>query len=277
MRGISSPSSRRFVSAPQNHRHASWRRPDRDPPDRPGPRALPGFRERCFTEAERAYRDSKPNPPQHYAARFAGKEAVGKALRSGVRFTWREIEIAGRPKPGVTLTGKTKAWPSAWARVRSALDDALEGTRPGGVCRLPMLESIYTADEMKAAEAGHDVKELMARAGRPSPRRRCGFPGGPAIRCRLRQGANGGDGRIALEVLEAAGRAARPVEDAPLDDADVIIDALFGTGFHGDPREDAARTIEAINAATAPVVSVDLPSGVDSSTGEVPAPASRPP
>jgi len=70
----------------------------------------PGFRERCFTEAERAYCDSKPNPPQHYAARFAGKEAVGKALGSGVRFTWREIEIVGRPKPGVKLTGWTKAW-----------------------------------------------------------------------------------------------------------------------------------------------------------------------
>jgi holo-[acyl-carrier protein] synthase len=70
----------------------------------------PGFRERCFTEAERDYCESKPNPPQHYAARFAGKEAVGKALGSGVRFTWREIEIAGRPKPGVTLSGTTKAW-----------------------------------------------------------------------------------------------------------------------------------------------------------------------
>jgi holo-[acyl-carrier protein] synthase len=70
----------------------------------------PRFRERCFTEAERAYCDARPNPPQHYAARFAGKEAVGKALGSGVRFTWREIEIAGRPKPGVTLSGRTKAW-----------------------------------------------------------------------------------------------------------------------------------------------------------------------
>jgi holo-[acyl-carrier protein] synthase len=69
-----------------------------------------GFRERCFTEAERAYCDSRPNPPQHYAARFAGKEAVGKALGCGVHFTWREIEIAGRPKPGVRLTGRTKAW-----------------------------------------------------------------------------------------------------------------------------------------------------------------------
>jgi holo-[acyl-carrier protein] synthase len=70
----------------------------------------PGFRERCFTEAERAYCDSRPNPAQHYAARFAGKEAVGKALGSGVRFTWREIEIRGRPKPGVHLSGSTKAW-----------------------------------------------------------------------------------------------------------------------------------------------------------------------
>jgi holo-[acyl-carrier protein] synthase len=68
-----------------------------------------GFRERCFTEAERAYCDSKPNPPQHYAARFAGKEAVGKAIGVGVHFTWKEIEIAGRPKPGVTLSGRTAA------------------------------------------------------------------------------------------------------------------------------------------------------------------------
>ncbi len=67
-----------------------------------------GFRERCFTEAERAYCDSRPNPPQHYAARFAGKEAVGKALGVGVYFTWKEIEIRGRPKPGVHLSGRTK-------------------------------------------------------------------------------------------------------------------------------------------------------------------------
>jgi holo-[acyl-carrier protein] synthase len=69
-----------------------------------------GFRERCFTEEERAYCDSKPNPPQHYAGRFAAKEAVGKALGSGVYFTWKEIEIRGRPKPGVHLSGRTAAW-----------------------------------------------------------------------------------------------------------------------------------------------------------------------
>jgi holo-[acyl-carrier protein] synthase len=68
------------------------------------------FRERVFTEAERAYCDSKANPDQSYAARFAGKEAVGKALGCGVRFTWREIEIVGRPKPGVRLSGSTAAF-----------------------------------------------------------------------------------------------------------------------------------------------------------------------
>jgi holo-[acyl-carrier protein] synthase len=66
-----------------------------------------GFRARCFTEAEREYCESKPNPAQHYAGRFAAKEAVGKALGSGVYFTWREIEIRGRPKPGVHLSGRT--------------------------------------------------------------------------------------------------------------------------------------------------------------------------
>jgi holo-[acyl-carrier protein] synthase len=70
----------------------------------------PGFRDRCFTAAEREYCDSRANPAQHYAARFAAKEAVGKALGSGVLFTWREVEIRGRPKPGVALSGRTKAW-----------------------------------------------------------------------------------------------------------------------------------------------------------------------
>jgi holo-[acyl-carrier protein] synthase len=70
----------------------------------------PGFRERCFTEAERAYCDAKKNPAESYAGRFAGKEAVGKALGCGVFFTWTEIEIAGRPKPSVRLSGRTAAF-----------------------------------------------------------------------------------------------------------------------------------------------------------------------
>ena len=71
----------------------------------------PRFRERCFTEAERAYCDSRPNPAESYAGRFAGKEAVGKALGFGVAraFAWREIEIVGRPKPVVRLSGRARA------------------------------------------------------------------------------------------------------------------------------------------------------------------------
>jgi holo-[acyl-carrier protein] synthase len=69
-----------------------------------------GFRERCFTEAEQTYCDSRADPAQSYAARFAGKEAVGKALGCGVRFTWKEVEIVGRPKPGVRLSGRTAAF-----------------------------------------------------------------------------------------------------------------------------------------------------------------------
>ena len=72
----------------------------------------PRFRERCFTAAERAYCETRADPAQSYAGRFAGKEAVGKALGFGVAraFAWREIEIAGRPKPSVRLSGRVEAW-----------------------------------------------------------------------------------------------------------------------------------------------------------------------
>jgi holo-[acyl-carrier protein] synthase len=72
----------------------------------------PRFRDRCFTAAERAYCDSRANPAQHYAARFAGKEAVGKALGFGVAraFAWLDVEIVGRPKPDVRLSGRAAAW-----------------------------------------------------------------------------------------------------------------------------------------------------------------------
>jgi holo-[acyl-carrier protein] synthase len=72
----------------------------------------PSFRARCFTPAEQAYCDSRPNPAQSYAARFAGKEAVGKALGFGVAraFAWLEVEIAGRPKPSVRLSGRIAGW-----------------------------------------------------------------------------------------------------------------------------------------------------------------------
>ncbi len=64
------------------------------------------FRARVYTAREIAECDRKPHPAQSYAGRFAAKEAVGKALGTGVPFTWREIEIAGRGKPQVRLSGR---------------------------------------------------------------------------------------------------------------------------------------------------------------------------
>jgi hydroxyethylthiazole kinase-like uncharacterized protein yjeF len=137
-----------------------------------------------------------------------------------------------------------------------------------------MLEPLYTADEMRAAEAGHDIPELMARAGRAvAVEAMRVFPEAQSFTAVCGGGANGGDGRIAADVLREAGREVLVVDakdgEAPLGAPDVVVDALFGTGFRGAPRGDATALIERVNALGAPVVAVDLPSGVDADTGEI--------
>ena len=133
------------------------------------------------------------------------------------------------------------------------------------------LEPLYTAAEMQAAEAGHDVEQLMERAGAAvADEILARFPTARTFAAVCGGGANGGDGRIAAELLRAAGW-----EERSVGDAEVVIDALFGTGFHGSPREEAAQQIRAMNESGAPVVAVDIPSGVDASTGEVPGEAVR--
>lgn len=73
----------------------------------------PRFRERVFTAAERAYCDSRGAvAAQHYAARFAAKEAMLKALQTGWRggISWQDVEIAARESgaPYLILHGVVK-------------------------------------------------------------------------------------------------------------------------------------------------------------------------
>jgi len=125
-------------------------------------------------------------------------------------------------------------------------------------------EPLYSAEEMRDAEAGHDVDAMMRRAGEAvaaEVMRR--FPDARRIALHAGGGANGGDGRIAVEILRTQGR--ELVAERP----DVVIDALLGTGMKGAPREETAGEIERINGCGVPVVAVDVPSGVNASTGEV--------
>ena len=162
---------------------------------------------------------------------------------------------------------------------------------------------LYTAEEMSRTDAGAQERGipggvLMERAGaqmaslaleRFAPYRALIVSGG---------GNNGGDGfviarelhRSGVEVAvlatkdEYEGDPARNLEalrnlevglistedlDSELARADLVVDALLGTGFSGEVREKEAGIIGKMNSASAPVLAVDVPSGVDGATGEV--------
>ncbi len=85
-----------------------------------------------------------------------------------------------------------------------------------------------------------------------------------------------GDAKLNYQILKAAGT---PLEiwgtdfekrrlSETLNEADWIVDALLGTGTHGEIREPFATIIAAINQSTAKVFAVDLPSGMDCDTGQ---------
>jgi hydroxyethylthiazole kinase-like uncharacterized protein yjeF len=161
-------------------------------------------------------------------------------------------------------------------------------------------DPLYTAAEMRVAEDAYEgaTLELMERAGAAAAdivRER--FPDARSVSVCCGTGANGGDGFViarklregGLEVsLELVGDESKIEGDAAENlrraraaglelgargNPQVLVDALFGTGFSSKPRAEAARVIEAVNRAELPVVAVDVPSGVDASTGEVPGPA----
>jgi hydroxyethylthiazole kinase-like uncharacterized protein yjeF len=170
------------------------------------------------------------------------------------------------------------------------------------------MEPLLNAQEMRDTDQwaietkGVPSLDLMERAGEGLARviAQRAPAGRIAIVCG--KGNNGGDGLVAARLLRQAGRdvevlavwpaqwvtgdAGEQLKRLPggqpdafdasrLDRAHVIVDALLGTGSAGAPRDPAAEVIEAMNAAKAPVVAADVPSGVDASTGEVPGPAVR--
>src|ERR1700756_1468175 len=134
-------------------------------------------------------------------------------------------------------------------------------------------DQLYTAAEMRTAEERYPgypatVPELMERAGNAvaqvgiaryrDARRWTVVCGG---------GSNGGDGRIAARELERAGKDVVIVDakagESELGEPDGIVAALFGTGFSGEPPPDPSPLIERMNPSPAPILAVDLPSGVD--------------
>jgi ADP-dependent NAD(P)H-hydrate dehydratase / NAD(P)H-hydrate epimerase len=149
----------------------------------------------------------------------------------------------------------------------------------------PWLSPLYDAEGIRAVDRwaiegqGVPEAELMESAGTALAEAVAELaPEGP-VRIICGKGNNGGDGLIAARRLEEMGYAVDVLElfaDQPVSDFDAwlegsgaVVDAIFGTGFEGAPRQPAADAIEAINRCGAPVVACDIASGVDASTGEV--------
>jgi ADP-dependent NAD(P)H-hydrate dehydratase / NAD(P)H-hydrate epimerase len=164
---------------------------------------------------------------------------------------------------------------------------------------LPTAAESAAADRAARERAGVPERVLMENAGRAAalvvaalfrPGRVAVLAGG---------GNNGGDALVvartlrtwghAVTVFGAASRApaaelahgwdvtvaTMSPEAARLDSAAVIVDGVLGTGTRGAPRAAAAEWIEAANASGRPIVALDLPSGVDATTGRVPGAAIR--
>jgi hydroxyethylthiazole kinase-like uncharacterized protein yjeF len=149
----------------------------------------------------------------------------------------------------------------------------------------PWLQPLFDAEGMRATdswaieEQGVPASELMEAAGTALAEAVAGLsPQGP-VRIVCGKGNNGGDGEVAARRLSAMGYEVEALElfadgvpgdlDRWLADSGAVVDAIFGTGFAGAPREPADAAIEAINRCGAPVVACDIASGVDASSGEV--------
>lgn len=77
-----------------------------------------------------------------------------------------------------------------------------------------------------------------------------------------------GDVAKAKQAWLASGGKVHPYSSEALDKADVVIDALLGTGINGVIRQEFATVIDELNESACPVVSIDVPSGLDANTGD---------
>ncbi len=170
----------------------------------------------------------------------------------------------------------------------------------------PMNE-LLTSAEMGKADAltsagGIAGAVLMEHAGRALARVALANLRGAGRACVLAgPGNNGGDGFVAARLLaehgikvtlsllgvrdnlkgDAAGAAERyvgevlPLGAASIDQADLVIDALFGAGLTRALEGEAADMVARLSASRTTVIAVDVPSGIDGTTGEVSGPAMR--
>ncbi|MGA2092429.1 MAG: NAD(P)H-hydrate epimerase [Sedimentisphaerales bacterium] len=87
-----------------------------------------------------------------------------------------------------------------------------------------------------------------------------------------------GDAKINLDILKALNAKIERLDISNTNiiksriaafakDADMLVDAVFGTGLAGQLRDDSKMLIEAINALGKPILAVDIPSGLDCDTG----------
>jgi len=74
----------------------------------------------------------------------------------------------------------------------------------------------------------------------------------------------------ALQAAEVATSIVKDSRELDLGNPDVVVDGILGTGVSGEPREPEAAAIRAINESDAHVVAVDVPSGMNADTGELP-------
>jgi hydroxyethylthiazole kinase-like uncharacterized protein yjeF len=129
---------------------------------------------------------------------------------------------------------------------------------------------VLTPEEMAAVDAAapEPVEELIGRAGAAVARHALDLMGGAYGRRVVvvaGKGNNGADGRAAAERLRRRGVRVQVIDAAAaperLPDADLVIDAAYGTGFRGEYAPP--------DPGDAPVLAVDIPSGVDGVTGQV--------